>query len=124
MPYKDPEARRAYNREYQRKWRQRNSDKHLAYVNAVKAKLRQEIDEYKLERGCADCGYSEHAVALDFDHVRGTKIDNISTMLQRGLSRGKIHAEMKKCEVVCANCHRVRTQKRNNSGVEESGCPR
>ena len=63
------------------------------------------LDKYKLARGCADCGYDEHPAGLDFDHVTGTKKMNLSSVK----SLGAAYEEAKKCEVVCANCHRVRT---------------
>lgn len=65
------------------------------------------IDSIKLEYGCADCGYSQHAVALDFDHVRGEKVAGVGAMVS--WSCEAILAEIAKCDVVCANCHRVRT---------------
>ncbi len=68
------------------------------------------IRQYKLERGCADCGYNAHAAALDFDHVRGIKLFNLNRVACR--SWEAIWEEVEKCEVVCANCHRVRTQER------------
>jgi hypothetical protein len=42
---------------------------------------------------------------LDFDHVTGTKKINLS----KAKSLRSAMAEAEKCEVVCANCHRVRT---------------
>lgn len=78
----------------------------LAYIQAI-----------KLERGCADCGYRENAVALDFDHLPGhTKEFRIATMAA-GFSRAKIDAEIAKCDVVCANCHRIRTAMRLATAV-------
>ena len=69
------------------------------------------IAEVKLERGCADCGYNQHAAALDFDHLPGTeKLFNIGSQLMRTWE--SILAEIDKCEVVCANCHRIRTAER------------
>jgi len=41
------------------------------------------INAIKLSRGCADCGYNESAVALDFDHVRGVKTFTVSAMIER-----------------------------------------
>ncbi|TXS08238.1 hypothetical protein EAO71_37190 [Streptomyces sp. ms191] len=65
----------------------------------------------KLERGCSDCGYRENAVALDFDHLPGVeKKYRIACMA--GMRRELIDAEIEKCEVVCANCHRIRTASR------------
>jgi hypothetical protein len=46
---------------------------------------------------------------LDFDHVSGEKVSTIGKMLQENISWAKIHAEIEKCNVLCANCHRKRT---------------
>jgi hypothetical protein len=86
------------------------------YPSRYRAK-KARIDAIKLERGCADCGYREHPAALDFDHLPGTKKRrNISRMLA-SVSKGVelIDAEIAKCEVVCANCHRIRTWKRKSA---------
>lgn len=70
------------------------------------------LAEWKLKHGCADCGYDAHAEALDFDHVRGEKMFDISQRPQYTIAR--LTAEIAKCEVVCANCHRARTYRRLN----------
>jgi hypothetical protein len=44
---------------------------------------------------------------MDFDHI-GPKTAEVSSMV-RTLSTERLLAEVRKCEVVCANCHRVRT---------------
>ena len=74
---------------------------------------RARIDALKLERGCADCGYCEYPEALDFDHIGDDKVKSVSELLAYGWD--KILAEIAKCEVVCANCHRVRTARRGTS---------
>ena len=58
---------------------------------------------------CIDCGNSFLPCAMDFDHVKG-KTDNIGRMMCRSFKN--IVKELKKCELVCANCHRIRTWKR------------
>jgi hypothetical protein len=70
------------------------------------------IQQIKLDRGCADCGYDVNPVALDFDHLPGTEKKYRIATMAAGLSRAKIDAEIAKCEVVCANCHRIRTHER------------
>jgi L-lysine 2,3-aminomutase len=45
---------------------------------------------------------------MDFDHVDGTKVMMVSQLAIRGATR-KLMVEMAKCEVVCSNCHRLRT---------------
>ncbi len=67
----------------------------------------------KLERGCTDCGYAEHPQALEFDHLGG-KVSEVAKMVGKTTSLETILAEIDKCEVVCANCHRLRTARRRN----------
>lgn len=76
------------------------------------------VTRLKLERGCADCGYNAHAAALDFDHLPGTeKRRGISRMVQS--HRNTLLRELAKCEVVCSNCHRIRTWRRNRDLANE-----
>lgn len=74
------------------------------------------VQNIKLTRGCADCGYNIHPEALEFDHL-GDKEFSISSGRRYGLDR--LMAEIDKCDVVCANCHRVRTADRRNSLTRE-----
>ena len=46
---------------------------------------------------------------MDFDHVKGKKVDNISNMARIGRGINEIKKEIKKCEILCSNCHRMRT---------------
>jgi hypothetical protein len=57
---------------------------------------------------------------MAFDHLPGTlKVDDVSTLLRRKRKRLLIE-EVKKCELVCANCHAVRSYKRSR-GVAQPG---
>ena len=81
-----------------------------AKVIARTMELRREkyrwIAEYKAERGCSLCPEKRPA-ALDFHHRNSAdKIVNISHAIQRW-SDERILAEIEKCDVICANCHRV-----------------
>jgi hypothetical protein len=67
------------------------------------------IDGYK-SNPCMDCGNSFPTECMDFDHVRGEKLAAIATMPRRNPE--KIWIEIQKCELVCSNCHRIRTHKR------------
>lgn len=91
------------------KWRE-DPQKIIDYRVQRRVEFREWVDALKLERGCADCGYAEAACALDFDHVRGEKKFNIGQAILR--ARAVIEAEIAKCDVVCAICHRIRTQAR------------
>jgi len=75
------------------------------------------IQDYKEERGCQDCrneGYPgmHPFYVLDADHVRGKKILNISRVSRIG-SMDLVKEELAKCDIVCANHHRIRTYKRS-----------
>ena len=61
-----------------------------------------------LSGGCVDCGTSDIRV-LEFDHVRGTKVDGIGSMIRRGRSIATVQTEIAKCEVRCKNCHALAT---------------
>jgi hypothetical protein len=98
-------------KETQRACYQRNRAAYLANMKARQQEHRDRLRAIKLERGCADCGYNAHACALDFDHVRGEKFMGVARMI--GRTWATIEAEVAKCDVVCANCHRVRTEERN-----------
>lgn len=66
------------------------------------------VYKYLQDHHCVDCGESRWQV-LEFDHVRGEKEYNISYMVKSGLLLQKIEVEIAKCDVRCANCHRLKT---------------
>lgn len=74
------------------------------------ARNRGRLIKYYATHPCVDCGESD-PVVLHFDHVRGTKIHNVSRMVRTHNWR-KVAAEIAKCEVRCANCHTRITAKR------------
>lgn len=85
--------------------RNTNPDK-LAYSRVRQRELKARLSDYKLQVGCARCGYKEHSAALHFNHL-GDKSFNISQDAKVAWS--KLFAEIEKCEVLCANCHAVHT---------------
>jgi predicted RNA-binding Zn-ribbon protein involved in translation (DUF1610 family) len=77
----------------------------------VNAENRQLLYTYLSEHPCVDCGETDIRV-LEFDHIRGKKSAGIAKMLHEAVSWSIIQAEIDKCEVRCANCHRIRTTER------------
>jgi hypothetical protein len=81
------------------------------------------IDKYKISQGCEICGYNEHAVALDFDHINpDDKSFSISGYLIKSTLL-KLFNEIRKCRVICSNCHRVHSSemKHHNMGGPKRG---
>lgn len=63
---------------------------------------------------CADCGHRFSSEQMDFDHVRSVKQFDIGGARFR-VSPTQPRAEIGKCEVLCAVCHRLRTHRRAQS---------
>lgn len=71
------------------------------------------VQQIKIERGCNDCGYNKNGYALQFDHMDGfEKKEAVSNLIRSDYGWDTIMAEIDKCEVVCANCHAIRTKER------------
>lgn len=66
---------------------------------------------------CLDCGKCFPTVCMDFDHARGKKEFTIAAAATNGCTILRLLKEIEKCELVCANCHRVRTYSRLKAGA-------
>ena len=69
-------------------------------------KLKEQLKEYKKTCKCERCGFCDYR-ALQFHHNKGNKEFNIGEVTKRGISWDKALHEIKKCEVLCANCHQI-----------------
>lgn len=101
-----PEQVRAYHNKYQRSesYRQRRLKRN---------RLRTTFLRWLKDQPCADCREEFPHYCMDFDHARGEKFMNVTTM--DTLSWERIQAELQKCDVVCAICHRKRTYRRQQA---------
>jgi hypothetical protein len=65
------------------------------------------------DRPCLDCGGRFQVAVMDFDHRPGeTKTMTLSYIFGLPPNYRRLVQELKKCDVVCANCHRIRTAQR------------
>jgi len=95
---KDPERARARIKKRADRMREANHRALLAYL---------------LDHPCVDCGET-NPIVLEFDHLRDKRI-NVSELANRAVPFERVLAEIEKCEVVCANCHRIRSCTRLDS---------
>ena len=93
------------------KWYQRNKRKASDRSKRLRNKSEDWLREQK-NSPCMDCGNVFHPEAMDFDHVRGKKISVLASTARKGWGIHRIKEEIEKCDLVCSNCHRVRTYKR------------
>lgn len=119
---KGSEKRHSYcykcHHRYKMEWRRgspRARQKNQEYSRVARQRLVTEIDAIK-SVPCTDCKVQFKPWQMTFDHVRGRKIADVSTLVSAGRRKAAL-AEIEKCEVVCANCHADRTHSRNHAGV-------
>jgi len=103
-----------YRREKARAWRARNPEAarriRLRAGRVAAEKIRERLDKLK-DAPCMDCSGRFPSECMDFDHVRGKKLFMVNTA-GAGRAWAKVLKEIKKCDLVCANCHRTRTRLR------------
>jgi hypothetical protein len=105
MPYKDPDKRREYQREYMRGWYQSNKAKHIAYVRNRDRKIEGWLKQYKLTLKCALCD-EHHPACLEFHHINPQEKKFTIGRQERRITLRSLQEEIAKCRVLCANCHR------------------
>jgi predicted HNH restriction endonuclease len=90
-----------------------NNSKYTGSNKKKRDKIRSIINKFK-NKPCKDCGKLFMYYQMDLDHVIGDKVRCISEFNNRG-SIDELKLELIKCDVVCSNCHRVRTYSRLQS---------
>lgn len=92
---------------------EKNKEDYFERNKKHRAVVREFIRELKSNTPCTDCGRNFHYCVMDFDHRPGVeKVEEVSGMGSRTWKQVK--EEIAKCDVVCSNCHRVRTFERKN----------
>jgi len=112
------------SRSHYRSNHQKYVDKNRTYKSLKRETLRKIANEIKSTTPCADCGHQYGPWVMQFDHVRGTKRDDVSRMVNHARSEEDVRKELAKCEVVCANCHAERTHRRRAGSSPVVGAER
>jgi hypothetical protein len=115
MPFKNLET----ERQYQHAHYLANKDKYIASANASRAARQiefREIIRKAKDVPCTDCNVKYPYYVMQFDH-RGDKEFTIANYpVTRSFK--KLHSEIEKCDVVCANCHAERTHQQRQQGLK------
>jgi hypothetical protein len=86
--------------------------------NERRRKRTQWLEEFKKSLKCQICQNDDFRV-LEFDHLND-KVFNVGDAACFGLSVETIKNEIKKCQVLCANCHRIKTyEERKFKSIQE-----
>ena len=105
-------CRAAYKQEHYEANRQLYIDR----ASKRKRELARERTQYLIDffgtHPCADCGETD-PIVLEFDHLRDKRFAIGPELQNRNWE--SVLAEIEKCDVVCANCHRRRTARRRGT---------
>lgn len=107
---RDKKKQAKYKRAHYERNKEEYKKKSAESTRRYRKRNRKFVADYLSEHPCVDCE-EDDPVVLDFDHVRGKKDRDVSTLVNRGCSIERIQKEIAKCEVRCANCHRRRTHR-------------
>ena len=95
---------------------QSNKRRRYAHNKQRQKEFRAWYSSLKQGRPCADCGQIFHPAAMHWDHLPDfVKAGPLGELVRHG-SRELVLSEIAKCELVCANCHAVRTVQRHRAG--------
>lgn len=108
MAYKNIEDQRAASKAHYLK----NKSKYLMRNKTYRLQIKDFIKRIKEDHPCMDCGNRYPYYVMDFDHREGEKKSNDINFLSNTGRIGAVKVEIAKCDLVCANCHRVRTHNR------------
>ncbi len=93
--------------DYLRQYYRDNPTSFIENARKREREIKEFIRQQKVGLSCNRCGNTDIRV-LDFHHIdRDIKEVSISQIARKGWGRERILREIAKCEVLCANCHRI-----------------
>jgi hypothetical protein len=111
---KNPETFKKQQTRHNKRYYDSHQEEMKEKASAYREQKRKIIQQFK-NAPCMDCHGWFEPCQMDFDHVDGTKISDLSHMKSRSLKI--VLEEIEKCDLVCANCHRLRTEKRRTYNI-------
>lgn len=90
---------------YRRNHYLKNKQKYIDKASVYRTNFWKWFNDFKPSLICSNCGENRHWV-LDFHHLDSNKKDKSVSVLVNSCSKKKVLNEIKKCTVLCSNCHR------------------
>lgn len=103
-----------HNFDYEKICKECDKENQRKYQVKLRKELQVIANEYKLSKGCNNCGYKENAFALEFDHIipRDNTGKKWTTPKYKKALRELIADP--NIQVLCANCHKIKTRLNND----------
>jgi hypothetical protein len=106
MPYKDQKVKQNKQKTYAKTYYANNKASIIAASKASAKTYKEQWRSFKATLSCVKCGQN-HPATFDFHHVdRATKEYSVNALVKNRAFKKAIE-EVKKCVVLCANCHRI-----------------
>ncbi len=118
MAYKNKEDQAKASRRHYEANREKMIARALKYKREINQQIRDYTNVLKSSTPCTDCGNKYPFYVMDFDHISNDKEFTIGRSSKR-TSLDRLKKEIAKCEIVCANCHRIRTYTRKHCGIAQ-----
>lgn len=117
MPYKDKDKQKQAQADWYQKVKNTKKRKQAQRLSKKElVKRNQKLVQDARLAGCEICGYNKCLVALDFHHKDPKTKDLTIARAIRHWGTEKLNEEMKKCMILCANCHRELHFNQNTAG--------
>lgn len=104
--------RKIYNRSNKKKeidkaYYENNKEQSMSRTRKYRKVYKEWFETYKNSLVCEKCGFTGHCAAIDFHHDNGDKLFNVAKLAGQTSNKNRIEKEIKKCKVLCSNCHRI-----------------
>ena len=90
---------------------------HSAHMKKKYQDNKNQINSLKSTLSCVKCGYNKCVTALEFHHTDPSQKEETIARLSVHSNNGKVFEEIKKCVILCANCHREFHYEEKQNGI-------
>jgi hypothetical protein len=122
MPYKDPKVKAEKQKAYVNTYYEKNKATVIAASAASAKAYKDQWRSFKATLSCVQCGQN-HPATFDFHHVdSSTKEESVNKLIKNRAFKRAME-EVKKCVVLCANCHRIHhhNERQNKKAKKKKG---